>query len=50
MIRADSESNTLRGTKERSYFLRVWKIPVPLRKGSIVSDLFKYLAFIMTTL
>jgi hypothetical protein len=39
-----------RGQRQPKRLLRVWKIPVPLRKGYLVSDLFKNIACIMTVL
>jgi hypothetical protein len=51
MIRVDLESNVQRGEgKQPKQLIRLWKIPVPLRKGSIVSDSFKIVAGLMTAL
>jgi hypothetical protein len=49
MIRMDVESNT-RGAEVKAprLLLRVWRVPVPLRKGYLVSDLFKNIACVMT--
>jgi len=51
MIRVDLESNVQRGGgKQPNHLIRIWKIRIPLRKGSLVSDSFKIVACLMTAL
>jgi hypothetical protein len=49
LMRLDLENN-IGAKEERRSFVRVWKVPLPLRRDHVVSDLFKTLAFLMTTL
>jgi hypothetical protein len=51
LIHMDLEHNvTEGGERQRSRLVRVWKVPLPIRKAYLVSDLIKNIAFIMTLL
>jgi hypothetical protein len=51
MIRVDLESNVPNGGgKQPNLLIHLWKIPVPLRKGYLVSDSFKIVTCLMTIL
>jgi hypothetical protein len=51
MIHMDLESNVQVGENRRPHLLiRVWKVPVPLRKGYVVPDLIKSIACLMAVM
>jgi hypothetical protein len=44
----DLESNASSRDSKTGLLVRVWRVPLPVRKGCVISDLFKNFAILMT--